>query len=149
MSAPPSGLPFAASRRDAEAPPSASRNERYVSPTSARSGQTPGWSVHNLQYGERKPFTKAKDGWSASELEVSNFGAEISRQVAMSLEEGWEWVKGDEWRIDWIGEWSDVGVDEGEVHDRENGLPCCRTLAHLGYAAHTPQRATSTRTTPG
>ncbi|CEH18490.1 Peroxin/Dysferlin domain [Ceraceosorus bombacis] len=116
-------------------------NERYISPTAVRSGQTPGWSVHNLQYGERKAFTKAKDGWSASELEVSNFGTEISRQVAMSLEEGWEWVKGDEWRIDWIGEWSDAGVDEeGYVYTNNSWLkPSPYPYGHAGQSISPPQ----------
>lgn len=35
-----------------------------------------------------------------------------SRQVAMKLEPGWEWIPGDEWRIDWGGSWSAVGTDD-------------------------------------
>lgn len=35
----------------------------------------------------------------------------------MKLEPGWEWVEGDDWRIDWGGSWSAVGVDhEGYVY---------------------------------
>lgn len=35
----------------------------------------------------------------------------------MKLEPGWEWVSGDDWRIDWGGSWSAVGVDaEGYVY---------------------------------
>lgn len=35
----------------------------------------------------------------------------------MKLEPGWEWVGGDDWRIDWGGSWSSVGVDdEGYVY---------------------------------
>lgn len=35
----------------------------------------------------------------------------------MKLEPGWEWVSGEEWRIDWGGSWSAVGVDdEGYVY---------------------------------
>lgn len=35
----------------------------------------------------------------------------------MKLEPGWEWIPGDEWRIDWGGSWSAVGVDdEGYVY---------------------------------
>lgn len=37
-----------------------------------------------------------------------------SRQIAMSLEDGWAWVDGDEWRIDFLGRWSQAGVDEGQ-----------------------------------
>lgn len=32
----------------------------------------------------------------------------------MSLEDGWAWVDGDDWRIDFLGRWSALGVDEGE-----------------------------------
>lgn len=30
----------------------------------------------------------------------------------MPLEEGWKWIDGDEWRIDFLGRWSCHGVDE-------------------------------------
>lgn len=30
----------------------------------------------------------------------------------MTLEPGWEWIPGDDWRIDWGGSWSAVGVDD-------------------------------------
>ncbi|UZJ57254.1 hypothetical protein CBS101457_006574 [Exobasidium rhododendri] len=83
-------------------------NERYSTTNAANTG---GWSAHNLTFGERKSFTKGSDGWSAQELEVAGFSIDISRQVAMSLEPGWQWVEGDDWRIDWVGLWSTAGVD--------------------------------------
>lgn len=52
-------------------------NERFVDPKKASSAAVPGWSAHNLTFGERKPFTKAKDGWSAEALEVSGFAMDI------------------------------------------------------------------------
>lgn len=30
----------------------------------------------------------------------------------MALEPGWEWIPGEDWRIDWGGSWSAVGVDD-------------------------------------
>lgn len=74
------------------------------------------WSSHNLNYGERKPWTKGSDGWSSEELEVTGYSLDISKQVATALEPGWRWVEGDDWRIDWIGNWSSVGVDDGECY---------------------------------
>lgn len=91
------------------------RNERY---NETNTISTAGWSAHNLTFGERKPFTKAADGWSAEELEVAGFSLDIrcisscslhagvhskltfalrtnSRQVAMALEPGWQWVEGE------------------------------------------------------
>lgn len=36
----------------------------------------------------------------------------------MSLEDGWSWVDGDDWRIDFLGKWSPVGAvdDQGWVY---------------------------------
>ena len=89
------------------------RNERHSASSAAN---TVGWSAHHLTFGERKPFTKAADGWSAQELEVAGFSLDIrcvvafpstplaatltalwrdSRQVAMALEPGWQWVEGE------------------------------------------------------
>jgi hypothetical protein len=50
------------------------RNERY---NETNTISTAGWSAHNLTFGERKPFTKAADGWSAEELEVAGFSLDI------------------------------------------------------------------------
>ncbi|SPO24493.1 related to PEX29 - peroxisomal integral membrane peroxin [Ustilago trichophora] len=95
-------------------------NERYL-PTkraASSSGVVGGWSAHNLRIGERMPWTKGPDGWSSDEVEVlPGHKIDISRQVAMKLEPGWEWIPGDDWRIDWGGSWSAVGVDdEGYVY---------------------------------
>ncbi|SJX63200.1 related to PEX29-peroxisomal integral membrane peroxin [Sporisorium reilianum f. sp. reilianum] len=90
-------------------------NERFQ-PTkraASSSGLVGGWSAHNLRMGERLPWTKGPDGWSSDQLEVlPGHQIDISRQVAMTLEPGWEWVPGDDWRIDWGGTWSAVGVDD-------------------------------------
>lgn len=38
-----------------------------------------GWSAHNLQFGERKPFTKGSDGWTAQEqdLDVTGYTLDV------------------------------------------------------------------------
>lgn len=90
-------------------------NERFVGSKRAASssGVVGGWSAHNLRMGERLPWTKGPDGWSSEEVEVlPGHQIDISRQVAMKLEPGWEWIPGDEWRIDWGGSWSAVGTDD-------------------------------------
>jgi hypothetical protein len=57
-----------------------------------------------------------------------------SRQVAMKLEPGWEWIPGDEWRIDWGGSWSAVGVDDqGYVYtDSSWQKPASYSYGHGG-----------------
>ncbi|PWY99610.1 hypothetical protein BCV70DRAFT_190474 [Testicularia cyperi] len=94
-------------------------NERFLPTTRASSsGNVGGWSAHNLRLGERRPWTKGPDGWSADEIDVlPGHRIDVSRQVAMKLEAGWEWIPGDDWRIDWGGSWSAVGADpEGYVY---------------------------------
>ncbi|GAC97550.1 hypothetical protein PHSY_005136 [Pseudozyma hubeiensis SY62] len=90
-------------------------NERFVGGKRAASssGVVGGWSGHNLRMGERLPWTKGPDGWSSDEVEVlPGSRIDVSRQVAMKLEPGWEWIPGDDWRIDWGGSWSAVGTDD-------------------------------------
>lgn len=52
----------------------------------------------------------------------------------MKLEPGWEWIPGDEWRIDWGGRWSAVGVDdEGYVYtDSSWQKPASYAYGHGG-----------------
>ncbi|KAI3487348.1 hypothetical protein L1887_48769 [Cichorium endivia] len=54
--------------------------------------------------------------------------------VAMKLEPGWEWIPGDEWRIDWGGSWSAVGVDDqGYVYtDSSWQKPASYSYGHGG-----------------
>lgn len=58
------------------------QNERFGKGGAASSS---GWSAHNLQFGERKPFTKGADGWTAQDkdLEVSGYTLDV-RCVAIS-----------------------------------------------------------------
>lgn len=52
----------------------------------------------------------------------------------MKLEPGWEWVPGDDWRIDWGGSWSAIGVDsEGYVYtDSSWQKPASYAYGHGG-----------------
>ena len=52
----------------------------------------------------------------------------------MKLEPGWEWVPNDDWRIDWGGSWSAVGVDdEGYVYtDASWQKPASYSYGHGG-----------------
>ena len=52
----------------------------------------------------------------------------------MKLEPGWEWIPGDDWRIDWGGSWSAVGVDnEGYVYtDSSWQKPASYAYGHGG-----------------
>ncbi|MCO5589785.1 hypothetical protein L7F22_043754 [Adiantum nelumboides] len=58
----------------------------------------------------------------------------------MSLEPGWAWVEGDDWRIDWIGKWSPVGVDaEGFVYtDTDWQTPSPYPYGHAGNPRYPP-----------
>lgn len=64
----------------------------------------------------------------------------------MSLEPGWAWVEGDDWRIDWIGEWSPVGVDEeGFIYTDADWLrPAPYPYGHKGQRTRPPRASRST-----
>ncbi|KAK0554004.1 putative ATP-dependent helicase IRC3 [Tilletia horrida] len=57
--------------------------------------------------------TDGQDGWTAASNGTSGAGWSVDvSKVDMNPGEGWAWVDGDDWRIDWVGAWSDVGADE-------------------------------------
>lgn len=58
----------------------------------------------------------------------------------MALEPGWAWVEGDDWRIDWVGVWSGVGVDEdGYVYtDADWQSPAPFQYGHKNHPAYPP-----------
>lgn len=64
------------------------------------------WSGNALQSSERQAWTHGSDGY-ASDKEAA-----IQNKQSLRPDEGWEWIDGDDWRIDWGGLWSTVGVDE-------------------------------------
>ncbi|KAE8213786.1 hypothetical protein CF327_g2760 [Tilletia walkeri] len=74
------------------------------------------WSGHNLRQGDRRPWTKGQDGWTAAgggndAPSGAGWSVDVSK-VDVSPGPGWSWVEGDDWRIDWVGAWSEVGGDE-------------------------------------
>lgn len=68
------------------------------------------WTASALRPAERRPWTKASDGDTPLEATQPDTYQGGSKQ-AITLEPGWEWVDQDDWRIDWGGAWSSVGVD--------------------------------------
>lgn len=96
-----------------------------------------GWSKANLKVGERRPWTKGRDGWSAIAEDgtgdvrsghPSRFQAKSnvclrltliwlsnSSNLTFSLAPGWLFVETEDWRPDLEGAWiSNVGADEGK-----------------------------------
>ncbi|KAI0754717.1 integral peroxisomal membrane peroxin-domain-containing protein [Daedaleopsis nitida] len=69
------------------------------------------WNKTNLKQGERKAWTRGRDGWSG----VSDEGSgEVSSNLTFSLSPGWYFVETEDWRPDLEGTWADcVGADEG------------------------------------
>ncbi|KAI0357527.1 hypothetical protein OH77DRAFT_1398984 [Trametes cingulata] len=67
------------------------------------------WSKTNLKPGERKAWTRGRDGWSG----VSGTG-EVSSNLTFSLGSGWYFVETEDWRPDLEGSWAGPeGADEG------------------------------------
>ncbi|TFK78231.1 hypothetical protein K466DRAFT_668498 [Polyporus arcularius HHB13444] len=68
------------------------------------------WSKTNLKLGERKPWTRGRDGWSG----ISDDGShEVSSNLTFSLAPGWYFVETEDWRSDIEGSWAgNSGADE-------------------------------------
>lgn len=69
------------------------------------------WSARNLLRGERRPWTRGSDGFSAEDNSPAEYELH-AEDVNYELESGYEWIEGESWRIDWGGAWSPVGVDD-------------------------------------
>ncbi|WFD41951.1 hypothetical protein MPSI1_000589 [Malassezia psittaci] len=81
-------------------------NQRFRSSSKrGRGAEDRLWNASSLQASERRPWTRASDGFSGDKDKISD-------KQTYQLEKGWEWIDGDDWRIDWGGSWSSVGVDE-------------------------------------
>ena len=84
-------------------------NQRFR-PGLTKGSQEKRWSGTALRLSERRPWTKGSDGWTPP---GEDDGHELGKyKLSFALEPGWEWIDGDDWRIDWGGSWSSVGVDE-------------------------------------
>ncbi|KAI0822052.1 integral peroxisomal membrane peroxin-domain-containing protein [Trametes gibbosa] len=68
------------------------------------------WSKANLKPGDRKAWTRGRDGWSG----ISDDGTgEVSSNLTFSLGTGWFFVETEDWRADLEGSWlAPCGTDE-------------------------------------
>ncbi|KAI0074131.1 hypothetical protein K474DRAFT_1665790 [Panus rudis PR-1116 ss-1] len=91
--------------------PSSSASADSSNGTGDASKNDAGWSKANLRPGERKAWTRGRDGWSA----VSEDGTgDVSSNLTFSLSPGWLFVETEDWRPDLEGSWlPEVGADEG------------------------------------
>lgn len=78
-------------------------NQRYCARRHS-SARDRAWCSQNLEPGERQAWTRGSDGFSAP--------GTTPDMIRLEPEEGYEWIEGDDWRIDWGGAWSSVGVDD-------------------------------------
>ena len=76
-------------------------NQRYSAALGAER-----WSAAHLRTTERGAWSRAPDGWAARRVD-----AVPVYDVPLELDDGWTWIDGDEWRIDWGAGWSTVGGD--------------------------------------
>ncbi|WWD22096.1 hypothetical protein CI109_106585 [Kwoniella shandongensis] len=85
------------------------------------------WSARFLRPSDRPPWVKVatqgnkwksvEDNLPSTTSESTTGGGgggerEAEAKRVLALKEGWEWVPGEDWRVDGAGLWSDVGVDE-------------------------------------
>lgn len=78
-------------------------NQRFRSSRNGDSNEL-SWGPQNLKQDERQAWTRGSDGFSARDS--------TPESIRLEPEEGYEWIDGDDWRIDWGGAWSPVGVDD-------------------------------------
>jgi hypothetical protein len=73
-----------------------------------------GWGSRFLRGGERAPWVKVRNAntlWAEAERDVEE--EKGGSTLGLGLKDRWEWIEGEEWRVDVSGLWSEVGVDEG------------------------------------
>ncbi|QRW18065.1 integral peroxisomal membrane peroxin protein [Rhizoctonia solani] len=89
-------------------------NERWVAGS--------GWKATNLRTGERRGFTRGRDGWSAGDVKGLDYG-NVSSNLTFDLSPGWRFVETEDWRIDWVGSWIACGSDsDGWVYTNDSWL---------------------------
>ncbi|WVQ74087.1 hypothetical protein IAR50_003672 [Cryptococcus sp. DSM 104548] len=79
------------------------------------------WSSRFLRQGDRPAWVKshepaiASEGgclWKSTETTLAVEGDEGVEAKVLALQPGWDWVPGEDWRVDMFGDWSDSGNDE-------------------------------------
>ncbi|KAI9058129.1 hypothetical protein FKP32DRAFT_1237967 [Trametes sanguinea] len=100
-------------------------NERWVPGPNGGSEENArpegSWSKANLKPGERKAWTRGRDGWSG----VSDDGTgEVSSNLTFSLSSGWFFVETEDWRPDLEGSWIGPGAadENGWVYTNDSWL---------------------------
>lgn len=109
-------------------------NERWAlgSGTSTNAADA-GWGKINLKRGERKGWSRRRDGWSDAEALSGTLDGDVqsvlflfpllfrllyysgSSNLTFTLEPGWHFVTTEDWRFDVAGSWvPNVGADRGE-----------------------------------
>ncbi|KAH9948855.1 integral peroxisomal membrane peroxin-domain-containing protein [Amylocystis lapponica] len=86
-------------------------NERWSGGADDGSGADAGWNKMHLRTGERRAWTRGRDGWSG----VSEDGSgDVSSNLTFSLSLGWSFVETEDWRPDLEGLWAaPAGADGG------------------------------------
>ncbi|CUA77932.1 hypothetical protein RSOLAG22IIIB_12909 [Rhizoctonia solani] len=81
-----------------------------------------GWKTANLRTGERRGFTRGRDGWSAGDVKGLEYG-HVSSNLTFDLSPGWRFVETEDWRVDWVGSWIECGSDnDGWVYTNDSWL---------------------------
>ncbi|CAE6464020.1 unnamed protein product [Rhizoctonia solani] len=81
-----------------------------------------GWKAANLRTGERRGFTRGRDGWSAGDVKGLEYG-NVSSNLTFDLSPGWRFVETEDWRVDWVGSWIACGSDgDGWVYTNDSWL---------------------------
>ncbi|KAG9089382.1 hypothetical protein FS749_001380 [Ceratobasidium sp. UAMH 11750] len=83
-----------------------------------------GWKAAHLRAGERRGFTRGRDGWSAGDGDVRGLEyGDVSSNLTFDLSPGWNFVETEDWRVDWVGSWLACGADnDGWVYTNDSWL---------------------------
>ncbi|KAG8805646.1 hypothetical protein FRC17_005407 [Serendipita sp. 399] len=90
-------------------------NERWSTATAGQSTSSgdPGWNKSNLKRGERKGWSRRRDGWSEANELGGVLDGDIRSNLTFTLEPGWHFVNTEDWRADMVGSWvPGVGADQ-------------------------------------
>lgn len=107
-----------------------------------------GWKAAHLRAGERRGFTRGRDGWSAGDVKGLEYGnvrsvlplafvacfsnatlihsprLACSSNLTFDLSPGWSFVETEDWRVDWVGSWLACGADNGEREQLNHVISC-------------------------
>ena len=85
------------------------------------------WSSRNLRAGERAPWIKVKSNdslWleqgspsipqSSGKEGKDGTEEEKTEKMVLAMKDSWEFIPGEEWKVDVCGLWSEMGTDESE-----------------------------------